>query len=143
MRTFGVLGLSLALGLGWAAEACGCDIGPFPDNPAETKADVIALGHVESVVEVPGAPGYSRTAGARITIDAVPVGTTNLKTYALKWPPGWPGDCIYPTGPYLRQGDRVALYLDMASGTPRIVDWFLQQQAVNVDPRLIIKDAGN
>lgn len=119
----------LTLAFWFSAPALACDVSPFPFALSKRTPDVILVGHVAN--HVPGS-GIVR---ADIVVESVPVGSYAEKRYSLSWEVPTAGGCA-PAGPHLRRGDRVAIYLNRASGelTPEI--WALGDRAAREDERI-------
>lgn len=147
MRPFLAAYLAVAA---FASGAAACDIGRFPDMPEQLMPDVIAFGTVDKLTLTQNDPATANrlakyTASAEIVIERTPLGDTAEKSWRLSYPTDQSsGDfyvCEVADGPNLYEGDRVALYFKVVDGKLKLIDWFIKDIAVKLDPRLA-REAG-
>lgn len=129
----------------FASGAAACDIGRFPDMPQLAKPDIIAFGRVDKLTLKENDPVTADrlakyTASAEIAIERTPLGETTERSWRLDYPSYQSaGDfyvCEIADGPNLDEGDQVALYFKVVDGKLKLIDWFMKDIAVKLDPRL-------
>ena len=131
-----LIALAALAALGSASAAMACDVGPFPDRPADMPADAIGVGRAVKVTQAFDAKGKAQ-GSAEVAIERVATGEFTQKTWRLDYPVATPEDyCVYGTGPELRLGQTVAVYFRRVAGELVVADWFFADEAARADPRL-------